>query len=63
MQTVLEYEQRAADCRKAAARMNDPQLKKQLEDIAALWDRLANERRQGVVESNPRHAQTIIRPP
>jgi hypothetical protein len=53
MQRVLEYEQQAAQCRKMAAGMNDPQLKKQLEDMAEIWDRLARERRQGVIENNP----------
>jgi hypothetical protein len=57
MQRVLEYEQQAAECRKMAAAMNDPQLKKQLENMAEVWDRLAQERRQGVVESNPNPAQ------
>jgi len=57
MQRILEYEHHAADCRKTAAGMNDPQLKKQLEDMAEVWDRLAQERRQGVVESNPNHEQ------
>ena len=57
MQRVLEYEQQAAECRKMAAGMNDPQLQKRLEDMANVWDALARERRQGVVESNPNHAQ------
>jgi hypothetical protein len=33
--------------------MKDPKLKKQLVDMADLWDRLARERRQGIVETNP----------
>jgi hypothetical protein len=35
-----------------AAQMKNPQLKKQLEDMADVWDRLARERRQGIVENN-----------
>jgi hypothetical protein len=53
MQRVLEYQQHAAECRKKAAAMNDPQQKKRLEDMAEVWDRLARERRQGIVEGNP----------
>jgi len=50
---VLEYEQHAAECRQQAAQTNNPQLKKQLEDMAEVWDRLARKRRQGIVENNP----------
>jgi hypothetical protein len=52
MQKTLEYEQHAAKCRRMAAEMTTPQLKKQLEDAADVWDRLARERRQGIVEPN-----------
>jgi hypothetical protein len=52
MRKALEYEQQAAECRQKAAQMENPQLKKQLEDMAAVWDRLARERRQGIVENN-----------
>ncbi len=52
MQKVEEYEQHAAECRQMAAGMTDPRLKKQLEDMAEVWDRLANERRQGIVETD-----------
>jgi signal transduction protein with GAF and PtsI domain len=53
MQKVLEYEQNAAECRQQAAQMTDPHLKKQLEDMADIWERLARERRQGIVETDP----------
>ena len=46
-------EQQAAECRQMAAQMKDPQLKKRLEDMADVWDILARERQQGVVENNP----------
>src|SRR5215469_6444076 len=46
-------EQHAAEYRQVAAQMKDPQLKKRLEDMADVWDMLARERRQGVVENNP----------
>jgi len=58
MQRVLEYQQHAAECRKKAAAMNDPQ--KKLEDMAEVWDRLARERRQGIVEGNPNQTQPDI---
>ena len=53
MQKLSEYEQNAAECRQKAAESTDPQLKKQLEEMAEVWDRLARERRQSVVENNP----------
>ena len=46
-------EQHAAEYRQVASQMKDPQLKKRLEDMADVWDMLARERRQGVVENNP----------
>jgi len=60
MQKVSEYEQNAAECREKAAKMTDPHLKKQLEDMAGVWDRLASERRQGVVEKGPDKAQPEV---
>jgi hypothetical protein len=48
-----EYEENAAECRRLAAQMKDPKLKKQFVDMADTWDRLARERRQGIVENNP----------
>jgi hypothetical protein len=53
VQKVLEYEERAAECRRKAAQMASPSLKKQMEDMAGVWDRLARERRHGVVENSP----------
>ena len=53
MQKVSEYEQNAAECRQKAAQATDLQLKKRLEEMAAVWDMLARKRRQGVVENNP----------
>lgn len=53
MQKVRECEQHAAECRQIAAAAKDRRYKKQLEDMAALWDRLAAERRQGIIENEP----------
>jgi hypothetical protein len=53
MEKVREYEQHAAECRRMAAQMMNPQLKKQLEDMADVWDRLASQRRQRIIETNP----------
>jgi hypothetical protein len=53
MQKVSEYDQNAAECRQKTAQTTDLQLKKQLEEMAEVWDRLARERRQGVIENNP----------
>lgn len=48
-----EYEGNAAECRRLAAQTKNPKLKKQLDDMAEAWDRLARQRRQGIVENNP----------
>jgi hypothetical protein len=53
MQQVLEYEQHAAECRQMAAQTKNPRYKKQLENMAEVWERLANERRQGIIENKP----------
>jgi len=54
MQKVLEYERHAVDCRnKMAAQIKNPRYKKQLEDMAEVWERLAQERRRGIVEDEP----------
>jgi hypothetical protein len=50
---LREYEQHATECRQKAAQTADPRLKKQLEDEAEVWDRLARERRQGIVGTDP----------
>jgi hypothetical protein len=49
----LEYEQHAAECHRMAAEMKNPRLKKRLEDMAEVWEKLANDRRQGIVENEP----------
>jgi hypothetical protein len=51
MRKVLEYERQAAECRKLAAQIKTPERRKQLEDMADVWDRLARERRAGIVEN------------
>jgi len=51
MRKVSEYEREASECRKLAAQMKTPEKRKQLEDMADVWDRLARERRVGIVEN------------
>jgi hypothetical protein len=51
MRKVSEYERQAAECRKLAAQMKTPEQRKQLEDMAEVWDMLAHERRVGIVEN------------
>jgi uncharacterized protein YPO0396 len=53
MQRVLEYEQHAAACLQRAAETKNAELKKQLEEAAQLWERLAALQRQGVTENEP----------
>jgi hypothetical protein len=51
MRKVSEYERQAAECRKLAALTKTLEKRKQLEDMAEVWDRLARERRVGIVEN------------
>ena len=51
MKKVTEYQRQAAECRQLAAEMKSLQQRKQLEDMADVWDRLACERRVGIVEN------------
>ena len=46
-----DYEANAAECRRLAAQTKNPKLKKQLNDMAEGWERLARQRRQGIVEN------------
>lgn len=46
MRKVSEYEQHARECRDMARIMKDPHHKQQLQDMAAAWDMLAEERRR-----------------
>jgi hypothetical protein len=51
MRKVLEYERHAAECRQIAVATKNPRYKKQLEDMAEVWERLAAERRRGIIEN------------
>jgi hypothetical protein len=53
MRNGEQYEENAAECRRLAAQMKNPKPKKQLDDMADVWDRLARQRRKGIVENNP----------
>ncbi len=64
MRNCEDYEENAAECRRLAAQMKNPKLKKRLDDMADVWDRLARQRRQGIVENNPdqfRHLRHVGR--
>jgi hypothetical protein len=58
MRAVAEYEQAAAECRRLAVQMKNPQQKKQMEEMAEVWERLARERRRGIVENKPDQARS-----
>jgi len=49
---ISRYEQYADDCRQLAKRTKNTEQKKRLEEMAEVWERLARERRQGIVESS-----------
>jgi hypothetical protein len=48
---VSEYEQHAAECRQMAARTNDPEQKKQYQEMADAWAMLARERAKQLAKS------------
>jgi outer membrane PBP1 activator LpoA protein len=60
MRKVSEYERQAAECRKLAAQMKTLEQRKQLEDAAEVWDRLARERRQGVIANETEEKQNNL---
>jgi hypothetical protein len=45
MQSV-SYEQQALECRRLASEMKDPAHKKQMEDMAEVWEALAQQQSQ-----------------
>jgi hypothetical protein len=49
MRKVSEYETHAAECRKMAAQMKDPEQKAQLEEMAKTWDMMAGVRKKQLV--------------
>jgi hypothetical protein len=61
MQIVLQYERHAAECRQIAAETKNSRYKKQLEDMAEVWERLAAARRQGIIENERDSGQDFQR--
>ena len=53
MRKLSEYEQHAQECRNMTGSMKDPEHKKQLQDMAAAWEMLANERRKQLARQAP----------
>ena len=53
MGKVGEYEAHATECRRLAAQIKKSKAKKAIGRVAEVWDRLARQRRQGIVEDNP----------
>ena len=51
MRKVSEYLEHAAECRKMASQMRNPQHKKQLEDMAQAWEMLARERARQLADA------------
>jgi hypothetical protein len=57
MQKVLECEQYAAECRQMAAQTKNRRYKKELEDMAGVWERLAHELFSSLFDRNQRHVE------
>jgi predicted house-cleaning noncanonical NTP pyrophosphatase (MazG superfamily) len=51
----ISYEQQALECRKLASEMKDPTRKKQMEDMADVWEMLAQQQQ---ANNNPESAPT-----
>jgi hypothetical protein len=49
----ISYKQWALECRKLASEMRDPTLKRQMEDMAEVWEALALQQSQ---QTNPSHS-------
>jgi hypothetical protein len=54
MKKVREFRRRAGECRKLSAKASMPDLKTHFDDMARVWDKLAQERLSFFVE--PREA-------
>ena len=50
MKKVDEYQQHAQECRELAAKMDAPEVREQLLEMAKIWDNMAEERRSFVFE-------------
>ena len=46
MRNISDYVDHVTECRKIAARVKDPQHKKQFEDMAEAWTMLAQDEKQ-----------------
>jgi hypothetical protein len=53
MLKVADYRLRAAECRKLAAEMRDPNHREQLEEMALAWERLAKARVDRLEQRKP----------
>jgi hypothetical protein len=51
----ISYEQQALECRKLASEMKDTTRKKQMEDMAEVWEMLAQQQQ---ANNNPESAPT-----
>jgi hypothetical protein len=47
----ISYEQQALECRKLASEMKDPTHRKQMEDMAEVWEMLAQQQQANKPES------------
>ena len=48
---MSEYEAHAAECRRLAGTMKDPEQKRQLEEMAQAWDMMADVRKKQLTQS------------
>jgi hypothetical protein len=58
MKKVSEYEARAAECRRMASQMSNPEHRKQLIEMAETWDMLAAARAKQPRQKNDEPPQS-----
>jgi hypothetical protein len=53
MNKVEEYRARARECETKAAQVHDPEVRRQLLDVARQWDQMADQRGEVLAERVP----------
>ena len=57
MRRISEYQQNAVECRKIAASLQNPLHKQKLQEMAAAWDILAEERKMDLEQKSKAASQ------
>lgn len=63
MQKVREFRQRATECRVAAAHASNAEIRSRYEEMARIWEKLADERLDFFVQHDTRASRPLGRRP